>query len=728
MSRSTRTRTSAAASCSFATPRQLALGPSSLPATQPPFDARNTCSVIAILLLALGADAPAFETVLQPIPAFRAVGPKQFSYLGTAVAGGGDVDGDGFSDILISEQADVGLSRVLCRFGSNSGIAAGDEQSIPSYFDTPYFGAALAVAGDANGDGFADAVISSSDSSEYSSYSSGEVMHCAVYYGSPSGLPTTPSALLDSTFPVADFGFDVEYVGDVNGDGVDDIVVGAPAIHDDWDWDGSVALYLGSTAGVASQPAWVAVDDYEYIRLGYSIASAGDLNLDGLCDVAFLLQGYDEHGKVIAYGGALGGLTSQPIWESGGTADGALEFVDAIVAGGGDLDGNGILDLAVSCPKFGSVDGQTLIYLGAPQGMPTIASSSIDSDTHGEEEVPGSLCILQDQNDDGFDELLIGNPSYSLAQEYEGRIECYRGSATGPSESPDWVIERNRSAGFGGTVANAGDLNGDGRPEFVVGANQFSSAGQSKVKYAFGEYIVFDRFVETTPFTPGDRLHANLLNPGDAAFGRFLALRGMKLRLTLVSASAGGSITVSLRDSAGVVRSVKSFVASPSNDEHAFALDAIGEFVLEIASTSGAPIDCEFQTERILPGNAKPNQHASIIVKNPKTKYEWLSVQALPGAQMDVFLTRKHAAGAVLSSTHLSTRSPWSGFIDLVPYTVIEEDGSASILDVPISSANEYEYGFGGWSPKSNRFDCQIVLTQPPQGDALVELVVGEQP
>lgn len=638
------------------------------------------------------------------------------------------MDGDGFSDILISEQADVGPSRVLCRFGSNGGVAAGEEQSIPSYWDTPYFGAALAVAGDANGDGFADAVISSSDSSPYAPSSSDEILHCAVYYGSPTGLPTTPSALLDSTIPVADFGFDVEYVGDVNGDGVDDIVVGAPAIHYDLDWEGSVSLYLGATAGIASQPAWVAVDDYDSIRLGYSIASVGDLNLDGLCDVAFLLQGYNVYGKVIAYGGALGGLTSQPIWESGGTTDGTLDFVDATVAGGGDLDGNGILDLVVSCPKFSSVDGQTLIYLGAPQGMPTFASNSIGSDTHGEYGIPGSLCILQDQNDDGFDELLIGNPTYSMAQEYEGRIECYRGSATGPSGSPDWVVERNRSAGFGATVANAGDLNGDGRPEFVVGANQFSSAGQSKMKYAFGEYIVFDRFVETMSFTPGDRLHANLLNPGDAAFGRFLALRGMKLRLTLVSASAGGSIRVTLRDSAGVVRSDKTFLASPGNDEHVFTTDAIGEFVLEIASTSGAPVDCEFQTDRILPGDAKPNQRASVIVKNSKTKYEWTSVQALPGAQLDIFLTRKHAVGAVLSSSELDTRSPWSGFIDLVPYTVIEEDGSASILDVPISSVNEYEYRFGGWSPTPNRFDCQIVLTQPPQGTSLVELAVGEQP
>jgi hypothetical protein len=110
-----------------------------------------------------------------------------------------------------------------------------------------------------------------------------------VYYGSASGIPTTPSVTLDNPANQASgwFGFSVASAGDVNGDGYSDVIVGALYQDAGATDEGNAFVYYGSASGIPTTPS-VTLDNPENQENGYfgrSVASAGDVNGDGFSDV-----------------------------------------------------------------------------------------------------------------------------------------------------------------------------------------------------------------------------------------------------------------------------------------------------------------------------------------------------------------------------------------------------------------------------------------------------------
>src|SRR6185503_10773183 len=93
-----------------------------------------------------------------------------------------------------------------------------------------------------------------------------------------------------------------------------------------------------------------------------------------------------------------------------------------------------------------------------------------------------------DVNGDGYDDLIVGAYTYDNGQTDEGRAYAYYGSPSGPSTTANWTAEANQgSAYFGISVAGAGDLNGDGYDDVVVGAPGYTN-GQSSEGRAFVYY------------------------------------------------------------------------------------------------------------------------------------------------------------------------------------------------------------------------------------------------
>ncbi len=188
-----------------------------------------------------------------------------------------------------------------------------------------YYGYSVATAGDVNGDGYSDVIIGASD------YDNGEGDEGAafLYYGSPTGLSSTPDWTGESNQDWAYYGYSVATAGDVNGDGYSDVIISAYK-YDNLATDvGAVFLYYGSQSGLSSTPDWTGqsglYQDYEYY--GYSVSIAGDVNGDGYSDIiigAFLYYNVENNeGAAFLYYGSPTGLSLTPDWTGESNQDGA---------------------------------------------------------------------------------------------------------------------------------------------------------------------------------------------------------------------------------------------------------------------------------------------------------------------------------------------------------------------------------------------------------------------
>ncbi len=139
------------------------------------------------------------------------------------------------------------------------------------------FGTSVASAGDVNGDGYDDVVVGAP------LYGPGDPGAAFLFLGSATGPSTAPDWAVWPHQAYASFGTSVASAGDVNGDGYDDVVIGAPFYGPD---DGGAAfLFLGSATGLSATPDWTTFGHQTNGELGTSVASAGDVNGDGYDDV-----------------------------------------------------------------------------------------------------------------------------------------------------------------------------------------------------------------------------------------------------------------------------------------------------------------------------------------------------------------------------------------------------------------------------------------------------------
>ena len=167
-----------------------------------------------------------------------------------------------------------------------------------------FLGAAAGTAGDVNGDGYSDLIVGAPF------YSGGQAQEGRVYvfHGSATGFAATPSWIVESNTPSALFGFAAGTAGDVNGDGFDDVIVGAPLFGGPEVNEGKVFVYLGSAAGLSATPIWTLEMNQPQGQLGIAVGTAGDVNGDGFSDVIigapFLDNGQSDEGRAFVYLGS----------------------------------------------------------------------------------------------------------------------------------------------------------------------------------------------------------------------------------------------------------------------------------------------------------------------------------------------------------------------------------------------------------------------------------------
>ncbi len=405
---------------------------------------------------------------LAATSAWTAVGEAAGDEFGAALAGGGDANGDGHCDLLIAAPLflpDPGAptihgGRAYLFTGGPSGPASAAGWSGSGEEIANYFGWSVDSAGDVNGDGYTDIVVGASG------YNS-QTGKAYLFQGSPSGLFATAAWTAVGEAGSGSFGISVAGAGDVNSDGYADVVVGARAFNS---IAGKAYLYLGSPTGLSSAAAWSATGEGNSNYFGGSVASAGDVNGDGYSDVIIGAFGYGSSmGKAYLYFGMSGGLSSSATWTSTGEAAG--DNYGASVGTAGDVNGDGYSDIVVGAYRFKLETGKAYVYLGSPSGLSSTSSWS-QSGADIDYRFGSAVAAAGDVNGDSYSDVLIGATFYNSRA---GRAYLYLGGAAGLADSAAWNAYGEASSVFGAALASAGDVNGDGFSDVVVGAPGSSS-------------------------------------------------------------------------------------------------------------------------------------------------------------------------------------------------------------------------------------------------------------
>ncbi len=411
------------------------------------------------------------------------------AWFGYSVATAGDVNGDGYSDAIIgSWQYNGGLVAEGAAFvyhGGPAGLAAAHAWMREGDQAVAHFGEAVACAGDINGDGFADILVGAPDYDQ-ALVSAGRVQ---LWLGTESGISGLPYWTSDGTTASGGFGTSVASAGDVNGDGYSDILIGAPGHHGGQAQEGNAAVFFGAAEGLAANAAWTAESDQVGRWFGYSVSSAGDVNGDGYNDaiVAAVIyyNGQTNEGHAFVYHGSGTGLGATAAWTA--ESDQAIAYFGYSVSSAGDVNGDGYSDVIVGAVYFdnGQTDeGRAFVYHGSPTGLGATAAWTAESD-QAQAYFGSSVSSAGDVNGDGYSDVIVGAYWWNNGQTDEGRAFVYHGSPTGLGATAAWTAESDQaSAWFGCSVSSAGDVNGDGYGDVIVGAFGYDN-GQTNEGRAF---------------------------------------------------------------------------------------------------------------------------------------------------------------------------------------------------------------------------------------------------
>jgi Ca2+-binding RTX toxin-like protein len=503
-------------------------------------------------------DAPKLNSVfnlssLNGSNGFVINGINAGDYSGSSINSAGDINGDGFDDLIIGArdassngQRSAGESYVV--FGSNSGFGASLNLSslngsigfvingINGYDNS---GQSVSSAGDINGDGFDDLIIGALGASPNGQSGAGSSY---VVFGSNSGfgaslnlssLNGSNGFVINGIDESDNSGNPVSSAGDINGDGFDDLIIGANRADPNGQYDaGSSYVVFGSNSGFGASFNLSSLNGSNGFVInginagdfsGRSLSSAGDINGDGFDDLIIGVYNADPNGQsgagesyVVFGSNSVFGVSlnlSSLNGSNGFVINGinAGDFSGLSVSSAGDINGDGFDDLIIGAsgadPNGQSYAGSSYVVFGSNSGFGASLNLSSLNGSNGfvingidmNDRSGTSVSSAGDINGDGFDDLIIGaffadpNGQYNAGESYVvfGSSNGFGASLNLSSldGSNGFVINGvDASDGSGGSVSSAGDINGDGFDDLIIAASSASSNGQ---RGAGETYVVF---------------------------------------------------------------------------------------------------------------------------------------------------------------------------------------------------------------------------------------------
>ena len=377
-----------------------------------------------------------------------------------------DFDGDGFADALAgAEGADAAY---LYR-----GAAGGLDATADVVFAGPAgsaFGGSVAYAGDLNADGFADVAVGAALAQPGSLFQAGQV---SVYLGSAAG-DAAADGVIDGALGAL-LGSVVGAAGDVDADGFADLYVSAPGSE-------SAFLFRGGPGGALDTTADATLSGTPGSSFGLDVGVAGgDLNGDGFGDLAAGGPGDDAAGagagRVDVWLGGPGAF--DPVADAAFFGEAPGDAFGIWVDGAGDVNGDGFADLIVgagSSDGAGADAGRAYVFFGGPGGPDASADGVLDGEAAGDQ-LGARVAGLGDLNGDGLADVGAGAPTSDAGGAAAGRAYVFFGAAGAALDATaDGVLTGSGAGENFGMIGAAGDVDGDGVDDLIVGA-AFHDAG-----------------------------------------------------------------------------------------------------------------------------------------------------------------------------------------------------------------------------------------------------------
>jgi hypothetical protein len=409
---------------------------------------------------------------------------KSHRHAGSQVAGAGDLNGDGFADVVVTDTYDAGAAYVV--FGGVNVAPSGvvdllsldgtDGFKMWGLFSSANPDPSVSAAGDFNADGYADVIVGLPESNSKFLRETLEAGEACIVFGGPTvgaggdiqltALDGTNGVQIEGAGKYDACGTSVAGLGDFNGDGIDDVLVGAQWAAGS---DGSAyVVFGGASAGVGGHIDVATLDPatsgmrldgvVPSGKVGAFCAGPGDINADGLADLVLGAPYVDDPfvpdiGEVYV---VFGGLDVGP--------DGALglgelnglngfrvhgldnsDFFGTGVAGAGDLNADGVADLVLGGPQGDphgkSKAGESWVIFGhaAVGSAGTIDLTTLDGlsgfvvNGAFSGDLAGTSLAAGDLNGDGVDDLVVAAPwAWNGAIEGTGQTYCVFGKPSPP--------------------------------------------------------------------------------------------------------------------------------------------------------------------------------------------------------------------------------------------------------------------------------------------------------